>query len=321
MSRRIAVTLLIPLLVASSAGAQYIAPGSTPAGDYLRGVGIAAFGMGVYNERTAVANRINTETFIMMNEYMWNVVKNENRENAEHRKAMLARAAEAYKKLHDRIHDNPESLDVTKGDAINAVMADLLAPTVSDSASRYAKVPLDAEVVRRIPFKLGEKGEVFSMGRLSLKGTMKRAVAFQDPRFAPYLESYQRAVDNALELAMEERMTEQAISDVEKAFDQLEDIFKRTPHVLDPRHQREYAEAKQQLDKMRGSPRLFMTRGLQPVFREIDTYAGTTVDDLRLFMRRHGLTFAPAETSVERELYPQLYTALVEHRKKTTGAE
>lgn len=120
---------------------------------------------------------------------------------------------------------------------------------------------------------------------------------------------------------MDGKMTEQAIKDIEKAFDQLEDKFLRTPHVLEPRHQRAYSEAKEQLEKMRGSARLFMTHKLQPIFQDIDTYTGTTVDDLRLFMQRHNLTFAPAETPDERTVYPQLYTVLVEQRKKLTGAE
>ena len=277
--------------------------------------------MGYYNERTAVANQINANTSIMLNEYMWSVIKNEMKENAEHRAAVLARTAEAYNKLHERIHDHPEALDVMNGDALNAKLQDLLAPTVSESASRYAKVPLDADIIRRIPFKLGDKGERFSMGRLSLKGTKKWPVAFQDPKWASYREGYQRAVDHALELAMDGKMTEQAIKDIEKAFDQLEDKFLRTPHVLDPRHQREYSEAKEQLEKMRGAARLFMTHKLQPIFQDIDTYTGTTVDDLRLFMQRHNLTFAPAETPDERTVYPQLYTVLVEQRKKLTGAE
>ena len=104
-------------------------------------------------------------------------------------------------------------------------------------------------------------------------------------------------------------------------FRSLEDKFRRTPHLLDPRHQREYSEGKEQLDKMRGAARLFMTDQLQPVFKDIDTYAGTTVDDLRLFMRRHKLMIAPAETAAERDLFPQLYTALKEQRSKSTGAE
>ena len=43
-------------------------------------MGIAAYGMGIYNERTAVANSINTETFIRWNEYVDAVMRTEARE-------------------------------------------------------------------------------------------------------------------------------------------------------------------------------------------------------------------------------------------------
>ena len=180
----------------SSAWAQYIGPGSTLEGDYLRGVGIAAYGLGIYNERTAVADQMNANTFMMLNDYMWNVVKNENRENWEHRKQVTASHSEARKKIEERIHDHPEAFDVRRGDALTSILYDLLDPKVSESASRYAHVPLDADVIRLIPFKLGEKGKAFSMNRLSLKARKKWAVAFQDPSFTALRRDYQNAVDN-----------------------------------------------------------------------------------------------------------------------------
>jgi hypothetical protein len=310
-------------LLAGGARTQYFGAGSTPVGDYLRGVGIAAAGMGIYNERTAVADRINAQTFILLNEYMWNVAKNENREAAEHRAEIRARNAENYKKLQERIHDHPEPLEVQNGDALNAALRDLLAPTISDSVSRYAKVPLDADVIRRIPFQLGEKGDKFSMARLLLKGNQNKkwSVAFQDPRFAGLRQAYERAVDDALELAIDGKMREEAIENVEKAVQDIEDRLKQTPYLLDPKNQRLYSEAKAQVDLLRLSARLFKTLKIQQVLGEIDSYAGTTVDELRLFMRRHNLTFAPADTPDERTLYPQVYTALVEHRRKSTGSE
>lgn len=319
MPRGLMRLLPILLLAGAPAEAQFITAGSTPAGDYLRGVGVAAWGEGLYNLNTAQANQINAQTFMMLNEYIWTSYKNEMKENAEYRAGMRARNAENYKKIQERIHDHPDAHDEMTGDALNSVLRDLVAPSISDSASQYAKVQLPVDFIRRIPFKLGEKGEKFSMGRLSLKG--KLVVAFQDPAFKPYVDDYQRKVDHALELAMDKRMNDQAIRDIEKAFDDLETKFQHTSHLLDPRHQREYSEAKEQLDKMRGAARLFMTEQLQPVFQEIENYAGTTVDELRLFMRRHNLSFAPAETSQERELFPQLYEALVLQRKKATGTE
>ena len=43
-------------------------------------------------------------------------------------------------------------------------------------------MPIPVDVVRHIPFKLGEKGEQFSMDRLSLKGKGAWTVALQDQR-------------------------------------------------------------------------------------------------------------------------------------------
>ena len=188
------------------AEAQIVFPGSTPQGDYLRGVGMAGWGMGLYNLNTAQANQINANTFIMLNEYMWNAVKNENRENWAKRMELVRRRLEYRQKIQDRIHNHPEALDVTRGDALSAVLGDLLDPKVDDSTSRYARVELDPAAIRVIPFKLAEKGEAFSLNRLSMK--KKWSVAFQDPRFKLWREAYERAVDDALELAMDGRMNQ-----------------------------------------------------------------------------------------------------------------
>ncbi len=322
---RFAISVIVILAsVQARAWAQppvYIAPGSTLEGDYLRGVGIAAWGMGLLNLNTAQADSINANTFMTLNEYMWNVVKNENRENWEHRKQVSASHSEARKKIQERIHDHPEALDVKRGDALTAILNDLLDPRVSESASRYAQVPLDAEVIRLIPFKLGEKGKAFSMSRLSLKAQKKWAVAFQDPAFATLRRDYQNAVDRALDLAIEGKMTQEAIDSVKKAVDNLEYKMTHTPHLLDPTNQKEIADAKDLVGNMRKTTEVFMIHKMQPIFAEIDNYSGTTVDDLRLFMRRHGLTFAEADTPDEKALYPQLYTALNEQRRKSIAAE
>jgi hypothetical protein len=281
--------------------------------------------MGLYNLNTAQANQINAQTFMMLNEYIWACYQADLKDKAEHRKAMLARKAEAYKKIQERIHNSPESLDVMTGAALTAKLHDLIDPRVSDSASRYAKVSLDegvqldANVIKRIHFQLGEKGDRFSMSRLNLKGEKKWAVAFEDPQFAIYCKAYENAADDALLLAADGKMTPEALKALQKAVDDLEFKVAHTPDLIDPQNQRLYSEAREQLDRLQKSVRLFKTLRMQQIFAEIDTYAGKTVDDLRLFMRKYNLTFAPAELPDERTLYPQLHTALVEQHKKTVA--
>ena len=48
-------------------------------------------------------------------------------------------------------------------------------------------------------------------------------------------------------------------------------------------------------------------------------YAGTAVNDLRVFMLRHNLQFADAGTPDEIELFPQLYAKLGEQKDRVTG--
>ena len=54
-SRRLLASLVVLGVLGCRAQAQFIGAGSTPQGDYLRGAGIAAMGMGIYNEKTAIA--------------------------------------------------------------------------------------------------------------------------------------------------------------------------------------------------------------------------------------------------------------------------
>ncbi len=63
-SRKLLASLVVLAVMGPGARAQFIGAGSTPQGDYLRGAGIAAMGMGIYNEKTAIANSINLDTMI-----------------------------------------------------------------------------------------------------------------------------------------------------------------------------------------------------------------------------------------------------------------
>jgi hypothetical protein len=318
MVRRYLLTTMVVGLMGTIAQAQaiFVGAGSTWQGDYLRGVGIEAYGLGVFVEKEAIANQINANTFIMMNEYFAAVSKHEAWEHAERRRQELKKINELRKQIFERLHDNPELRDVFTGDALNFTLSDLTSPKIDDSTSRFAQVPLDPGLIRQIPFKLGERNESFSMNRLSMKGKNKWAVFFQDPRYKRVCDAYQRAVDHALDLAIDGKMEEEALRAVEQAIDDLETALKGAPIVHEARHQRLYSDAIAQLDVLKKTERWFKDTKVQSAFAEIDNYSGTTVDELRLFMQKHSLTFANADTPDEKVLFPKLHTALKLHREK-----
>ncbi len=319
MLRAILTPLALLALMGSIAVAQmnFVGPGSTAEGDYLRGVGVASFGMGVYNRQTAEANSINAETAKGINEYMFACLMNENRMNAEHRAEMAQKNKEEYNKIRQRIDQHPEARDVRKGDALNVVLEQLNYPKIPESSSRSIAVPLSVDEVRRIPFKLGAKGvKRFSIARLTAKDKGKWPVAFQDNQFDRARRDFERALDNALEQQYKGSMQLESIKAVQKTVDNLEytleKVVGKIPDTL-------YFEARERLKEMEATVEMLKTHKIEQALGDLDRYAGTTVNDLRVFMLRHNLQFADAGTPDEIKLFPQLYAKLGEQKDRVTG--
>ena len=158
---------------------------------------------------SAQANQINTETFIRFNEYVDAVVRTQARELAARR---AARRAE-YDELHKHRLENPNDLDVLKGDALNDVLKQLLDPEDlrigHPLCAGHRSPPTSSGRSRSCSPRTRRE---FSMSRLTMNGKGKWPIAFQDPRFAPWLKSYQDALDVALEQAINARLTKRAIA-------------------------------------------------------------------------------------------------------------
>jgi hypothetical protein len=316
MYRTWPAALIVLAFLASGARAQYLGgAGSTLEGDYLRGLGIAAWGMGTYNLNTAQAESINVDTVMRWNEYLAAVAKQQTREYVARILADATKRKEFFKQYQQKLIENPESRDIESGEALNVVLKQLWDSKVGESTFRTYQVPLSVDMIRHIPFKLDEKGEKFSMDRLSLKGKGKWSVALQDDRFQHEKKAYERALDKALEQAIDGKMQIPAIDEVDARAD---DLFRRLNEVVGPSSDRLYTEAKERLNELKSTVRLLKTEKIERAIGEIDKYSGTTVNDLRLFMLSHNLRFAAAKTPEERLLFPQLYASLVQQKEKVT---
>jgi hypothetical protein len=313
--RMFLATLSVLALFESSTHAQFITAGSTPEGDYLRGVGIADWGMGLYNLNTAQANSINLDTEIRWYEYLAAVAKEQTREYVARKVAEATKLKEYYKQHRDQVLNSPEARDVMTGDALNRVLEELQNANLGESTfrSERMKVSIPVDVVRHIPFKLAEKGEQFSMDRLSLKGKGTWTVALQDPQFDLVKKAYARALDKALEQAIDGKMQISAIEEVDSRAD---DLFVRLNEVLGPSNDRLYIEAKERLTELKSTVLLLKTSKIERAIGEIDKYSGTTINDLKEFMRSHNLRFAAAKTPEERSRFPELYASLREQLDK-----
>jgi hypothetical protein len=315
MYRRCFSALVVLTSLGTSARPQIIGPGSTLAGDYLRGVGIAAMGMGQYNLLTAQAESINLDTTIRWNEYLAAVAKQQTKEYRARIEAEATKSKEAYKENRKRLLESPEARDVLTADALNRILEQMQDAKIDQSTLRASefRVPLSVDMIRKIPFKLSEKGEKFSMDRLCLKSKATWTVALQDEHFELYKKAYQRALDKALEQAIDGKMQLPTIEGVEAAADQL---LQRLDAIVGPSADRLYTEAKQRLNELKSTVRLLKTAKVELAIAEIDKYSGTTVGDLMGFMQIHNLRIATAETPEERKLLPELYASLKEQSEK-----
>ena len=308
------------LVLATGAAARaqfnWVGAGSTAQGDYLRGVGAAAFGIGLYNLNTAQGNAINVDTDIRWNEYVTSYFARENQAQAALRERRWAKNEESRKAILDRHKNAPQERDLQNGDALNAKLNELLDPKIQDSSYRSSRVKLSAEVVRQIPFRINAEGAEFSMHRLQPRGTGKWPVALQDDRFAHERRAYERAVDAALEQQIGGKMSMDVIKGVKEA---IEGLSRALDAAVTPGKDQLYRESKERIKELRRMADLLGSQKVERVLGEIDNYAGTTVNDLRMFMRDHNLRFAAASSPEERNLYPGLYEVLVVQKGMMDG--
>ncbi|MGE3819266.1 MAG: hypothetical protein AB7I30_07505, partial [Isosphaeraceae bacterium] len=164
------VPLVLSATLASSALAQgeYIGPGSTAPGDIARGMGFLLRGAGEYNLYTAMAGSINTDSWIRLNEYIYQSIQHENAERARRNGLKAARRIQNLNKIRDRVLNEPEAGDIARGDALNSVLRQL--QRYNPSMYRTDSVELDSNVVRRIPFKSAEHNAVVSLDRINPNG-------------------------------------------------------------------------------------------------------------------------------------------------------
>lgn len=322
--RRIGTFLALMLFLGTPARAQllggpygWVAPGSTAEGDYLRGLGIAAQGIGFLELSNAQATSINLDSWIRLDLYIGAVAAYEAKMHAARLEANAQKARENHAKIQQRLKENPEARDVDKGDALNVILEELNAGRYQESAQGFIKVPMPVELIRRIPFKLPEKGvKSFSIQRLTAKGRSKWPVAMQDPKFDFERKAYEEALDQALEQQVAGKVEKSSIDRLEAAVDDLQARLERVYQPTDKR----YIDGRERIRQLQDTVEMLRWTKIQLALKELDQYAGQTVNDLRIFMRNHNLQFSSGSTPEERELMPQVFEKLKTHQLKLVEA-
>ncbi len=312
MMRTFVAGLAIVGGMGSLANAQniFVGPGSTVDGDYGRGLGVAAYGLGLYNLYTAEAESIHVNTAMRLDTYMLNRFadmrlqyrKRIEEENALHRKLRA--------RIEQRLRENPERLDVLKGEAMNLVMNQLNQKQYvdkGDSALRFGSPALSVDQIRRIRFRIARDNVHFSMQDLCATGKKSWPVGFQFPEFDYSRRRYEKALHRVIDEHSELKISKEAFAELEQSIKGLRQELARIPG---PRDGTLHMEAFRRVDELDNLAKMMEHKSFQDVLRELVAYGGTNVNDLRAFMSRHNLTFDEAKTPDQRSLYPDLYVSL-----------
>lgn len=282
--------------------------GATPAGSIARGWGAFADAAGNYNYQTAQAEAIQAQTWMAMNEYLYQSNQARRQEYAERLAAeKAAKAAEPATPANTpgRVTDEPSPADIVNGNALNGVLDQLNDPAIPATVLGHATegLTVPGKEIAKIPFKSGQRGVIFSLNRLSDEESWP--VPLKDPAFKELRDRYQADLKALQEAPEEGEVPDEAI---DQATTSLTELYEKAKSRFKGP---EFSALDRYLRNHLGMLRMAREPEFQGLLEEAAKVEDVNVSNLLGFMQLYNLEFGPAKTPEEeglytRTLYPQL---------------
>src|SRR5271166_4524674 len=277
--------------------------GQTAQGDIARGLGAYAMGAGYYNQQTAVANSINTDTVMRWNQYVYEAQMNANRLHQGKLAMERFQTNQAADKIRDRLRNNPERADIYRGDAMNVVLDEINDPRIYAKALQSGQVKIGGETIRNIPFQYASAAITVSIHQLVKGGPPKALMALQ---FAADRETI-KARGQEIRKQIEKLLA--AINQAEAKDDKLL-----------PKNSKDRVEADKYLKALHGLVAMIDTTALDLLLAGVEKRPDAMLGELLGFMNAFNLRFGPATTPKQKEVYDSLYPKLVDLRNQISPA-
>jgi hypothetical protein len=287
----------------------------TPGGSLARGLGAFNVGAGIYNRETAVANSINTDTAIRWNQYLYECQQNALQKYIAKRDADAAHNKDIYNKIIKNLQENPTSYDIRNGDALNAALDQLANPKIQSSTLySLAKAPLEAKVIRDIPFR--NASEAVTIVLSQMKGATKWPEQLNTGDFADDKKAFEELIEQARKEDEEGDISPGTLSRARALVSRLRAKIEQNP-LPDAKDQQDavkFIKTFSGLVKMLETPDTKQALDqLRPMERSNQK---TTIGNLIAFMHVFNLRFGAAQTPQQRAIYDQLYPALDQVRDR-----
>lgn len=331
--RRTVACLTAFLLTLTSAIAQDVVyPGSTVDGDYLRGQGQFLKGAAWFEIEAAKARAIDARTQILVENYLREVYDSYRRERADRlrSKALKTRAAaeaaeRAYQARETRLRTNPTEADVASGDALNALLTDLSAPSLTLGYRSTPEVSLPKGVtIPGLAFQFvprrnaGDAAKpvsrcLIALGKLDKSGGWP--VCLQGDAAAKERGDYEEAYRFLIDSCVRGKLDPAVIERFDRAFAGLamgaSKITKERGFQSD---------AIRQINEMKAAAKIFDSPTIdlaQEMIRDTQAHEAKTAGQLLAFMRKYRLMFAAASKGTASVAhYTGLYGVMAELKEK-----
>lgn len=311
---RLALVLAVGLaLSAKEAQAQFYYPGYYGPGWCAPGPywwhSYGAYEWSVWGSyEGAVAESINVDTFIRLNQYLYLSGLEADQRHRQRLVYRQQRATAHDQSTYKQLSENPTSADIERGAALNAILDQVTNPQISHSAFHRAKDPISRELIAGIWFSHTPSSSTFNLGRLTTQDGWP--IALRGKPFAAARQAYQATVQQAITEALAGTLSSETVQAVRAAADRLYTQFQQTP----PTDREEWSEAKAYLQTLLNISRGLNKPAVEKILTKVLPTPQVTVGDLLSFMHISHLRFGPALTPEQLAAYEELYTLIATAR-------
>jgi hypothetical protein len=259
---------------------------------------------------TAVADSINVDTMMRWNEYLYEAHRAALGRYVARREANSERVNRARAQMLKNLQENPSARDIENGNALNAAVTQLSDPRISSSVFRLATAPLDAGVIREIPFR--NASEAVTIVLSQVKAVTRWPAVLGDERFSAERKEFDDIVDKALKEDEEGDISSDTLNRAHELVQHLRAKLAATPLAGVAASQ----EATRFLKTLAGLVRMLERPDTSEAFNQLRTIKSTTLGNLIAFMEVYNLRFGAATTPAQRLIYRQLFPVLDDLRDR-----
>jgi hypothetical protein len=288
---------------------------STAQGSALQGAGMAAMGMGRYNVETAQARQINSQTTMAWNQYMYEASIESNRVYNEQKHKREAQEKGDVSAIKNRVRNNPTSVDIADGSALNSALTELSNPKVFQKSVYYGgKIKLGGETIRNIPFQYASAGISTSVHQLTHGGApdcMKKR-----EEFVPYRDRL-KAIAAQIRKEAEETGSPKPET-ITKGKDEIMALKAKVEEVF-PQSSQDRRDSMKFIKAIYGLASMLETPAINVLLSGVEKHPDASVGDLLGFMSAYNLRFGASETPAQKQIYQTLYPMIAKLRDEVSG--